>query len=126
MGDRAAVAGSPLRHAAAALRRATGQPRRVVPLHTGCRKVHGGGRDGLALAAEVVAERVAGSDTVARPHLVIHSGDLGRWRRACGESPPTSSGSTRAPPSGRSRSSAGGGTLGAPGTSPAAHVRATA
>ncbi|MCW2580688.1 MAG: hypothetical protein JWR82_2289 [Blastococcus sp.] len=47
----------------------------LVVMHSSCRKAHGGGRDGLALAAEVIAERVAGGGADARPHLLILAGD---------------------------------------------------
>lgn len=47
----------------------------LVVLHTSCRKPHGGGLDGLALAADVVAERVASGVAGARPHLLVMSGD---------------------------------------------------
>src|SRR5680860_1893405 len=47
----------------------------LVLLHTSCRKPHGGGRDGLATGATVVAERVAAGVAGARPHLMLLSGD---------------------------------------------------
>lgn len=47
----------------------------LVVLHSSCRKAHGGGRDGLATAAAIVAERVAAGEASARPHLLILSGD---------------------------------------------------
>lgn len=47
----------------------------LVVMHSSCRKAHGGGRDGLALAAEVIAERVTGGGADARPHLLVLAGD---------------------------------------------------
>jgi hypothetical protein len=47
----------------------------LVVLHTSCRKAHGGGRDGLANAAAVVRDRLAGAVANARPHLLVLSGD---------------------------------------------------
>ncbi len=44
-------------------------------LHTSCRKVHGGGRDGLALAADMIMARVTANMPNARPHLLVLSGD---------------------------------------------------
>lgn len=46
----------------------------LVVYHTSCRKPHGGGRDGLAVAIEDLAARF---DTPARPqpHLLVMSGD---------------------------------------------------
>lgn len=47
----------------------------LVVLHTSCRKAHGGGRDGLAHAADVISDRVTNAVPNARPHLLVHSGD---------------------------------------------------
>lgn len=47
----------------------------LTVLHTSCRKVHGGGRDGLALAADVIAARVTAGTLNPRPHLLVLSGD---------------------------------------------------
>jgi hypothetical protein len=44
-------------------------------LHTSCRKMHGGGRDGLALAADEINARVTAGTPDARPHLLVLSGD---------------------------------------------------
>jgi hypothetical protein len=44
-------------------------------LHTSCRKPHPGGRDALALAADLIQERIAAGLPNPRPHLMIHSGD---------------------------------------------------
>ena len=52
---------------------ATAQDLKV--LHTSCRKPHGGGRDGLSLAADVITERVAANTANPRPHLLVMSGD---------------------------------------------------
>ena len=45
----------------------------LVVYHTSCRKPHGGGRDGLALALDDMATRFAG--TAPQPHLLVMSGD---------------------------------------------------
>jgi hypothetical protein len=47
----------------------------LVLLHTSCRKVHGGGRDGLAAAVALVRDRISGGGAGARPHLLVMSGD---------------------------------------------------
>jgi hypothetical protein len=47
----------------------------LVVFHQSCRKVSGGERDGLALAADVISERLAAADPNPRPHLLVHSGD---------------------------------------------------
>ncbi|MGY1684984.1 hypothetical protein ACI8AK_05280 [Geodermatophilus sp. SYSU D00867] len=47
----------------------------LVVLHTSCRKPHGGGLDGLALAAALIAERLAAGTPNPRPHLLVMSGD---------------------------------------------------
>jgi hypothetical protein len=47
----------------------------LVVLHTSCRKVHGGERDALALAADLIDARIAAGDPQPRPHLMVHSGD---------------------------------------------------
>jgi hypothetical protein len=47
----------------------------LVVLHTSCRNPHGGGRDGLAFAADVIAEGVAAGIPNARPQLLVMSGD---------------------------------------------------
>ena len=44
-------------------------------MHASCRKIHGGQLDGLALAADTIAEGVAASAADARPHLLLLSGD---------------------------------------------------
>ena len=46
----------------------------LVVHHTSCRKPHGGGRDGLALALEDLATRFSGSPQ-PQPHLLVLSGD---------------------------------------------------
>ena len=46
----------------------------LVVHHTSCRKPHGGGRDGLALALEDLATRFSGSRQ-PQPHLLVLSGD---------------------------------------------------
>jgi hypothetical protein len=43
--------------------------------HTSCRKIGGGERDSLALAADLIDERVTAGDPVPRPHVLVHSGD---------------------------------------------------
>jgi len=45
----------------------------LVVYHTSCRKPHGGGRDGLALALPDMATRFTGS--LPQPHLLVMSGD---------------------------------------------------
>lgn len=45
----------------------------LVVLHTSCRKIHGGGLDGLAHARTVIADRMAAGKS--RPHLLVGSGD---------------------------------------------------
>ncbi len=45
-------------------------PAELRMLHTSCRKPHGGGRDGLALASELI-----GGALIERPHLLLLSGD---------------------------------------------------
>ena len=47
----------------------------LTMLHTSCRKVHGGGRDGLAIAADVITSRVTAGIPNPRPHLLLLSGD---------------------------------------------------
>lgn len=47
----------------------------LAVLHTSCRKVHGGGRDGLAGALDLIRERVLAGTPSARPHLLVLSGD---------------------------------------------------
>ena len=46
----------------------------LVVYHTSCRKPHGGGRDGLALALEDLATRFDGQPA-PQPHLLVLSGD---------------------------------------------------
>jgi hypothetical protein len=46
----------------------------LVVLHTSCRKPHGGGRDGLALAMEDLSQRFA-TPASPQPHLLVMSGD---------------------------------------------------
>lgn len=46
----------------------------LVIFHTSCRKAHGGGRDGLAVAADVLVTRF-GVSPQRQPHLLIMSGD---------------------------------------------------
>jgi len=56
----------------------SGPPATVADLkvfHTSCRKVHGGGRDGLALAADVISSRITANTPNARPHLLVLAGD---------------------------------------------------
>ncbi len=50
-------------------------PEDLTLLHTSCRKVHGGGRDGLGTAVELVRDRIAAGGPGARPHLIVMSGD---------------------------------------------------
>jgi hypothetical protein len=45
----------------------------LVVFHTSCRKPHGGGVDGLAVAAQEIRDRIAAG--ASRPHLLILSGD---------------------------------------------------
>jgi hypothetical protein len=48
----------------------------LVLLHTSCRKVHGGGRDGLSLADPIIASRFAPEPQwQPQPHLLVMSGD---------------------------------------------------